>query len=196
MRPVRSTLASALALALVLPRAAPAQPAPDAGAAIPAPAPATPVAGGLEVRVGVAGIVLPEASGGSFSAQPEIRVGWFLADRLELQAEGSARVWPLGSVAPHSIGTVFNVLWFPPLGAGRRDLYLLAGGGGAYADPPVGDAAFDPLLRGGLGVTAPMAGLVPAWTSISFAVEYRGELVLADDADFVSGVSLGLLRSL
>jgi hypothetical protein len=153
-------------------------------------------AGTLEVQVGVAGIVLPEESRGTFSAQPEVRVGWFLRERLELQAEGDVRVWPLGTIAARSYGVSGNLLWYPPLADDRHDLYFLGGGGGAYTDPPgpAADTSFDPLLRGGVGLKVPLEGLNEAFRAIYFTAEYRGELILADSSDFVSGIALGLSR--
>ena len=151
---------------------------------------------GLVLRFGVAGIVLPEESGGTFSAQPELRLGWFPQAHLAVQVEGSARVWPLGAVASHSFGLAGNVLWFPPLSEGRRELYLLAGAGGYYTDPPVGDATFDPAVRGGVGVMAPLGGLAKSLSALRLSVEYRGEYLLADKTDFVSGIALGFSRNL
>jgi len=189
MTSIRPTLAAVL-LAALASTALAQESTPPAEEAAPE------IARGLVFRVGVAGIVLPEASNGTFSAQPEVRFGWFLQQRVAIQIEGSARVWPLGGVAARSYGLAGNVLWFPPLGREGRELYLLAGGGGAYTDPAVGDTSFDPAIRGGIGVLAPLAGLVPSLAGLRLAVEYRGELVRADETDFVSGISIGVSRNL
>jgi hypothetical protein len=152
----------------------------------------------IEVQVGVAGIVLPEASRGTFSAQPELRIGLFLSDHLELQGEASVRVWPLGVVAASSLGLSGNALFYPAT-ASRARIYFLGGGGGALTDPPgpAEDSSFDPLVRGGTGVRVALAGLgVPILDPLTFVAEYRGELVFADDTDFVSGISLGVSRFL
>lgn len=195
MSPVRCTLA-ALALVVLLSRAAAAEPQGTAPPGSPeaSPTPGTPQ--GLVLRIGVAGIVLPEDSRGMFGAQPEVRLGWFHRQRVAIQVEGSARVWPLGGIADRSYGVAGNVLWFPPFTAERRDFYLLAGGGGAYTEPAEGDASFDPEVRAGLGVLAPLAGLIPSLHSVYFAAEYRGALVFRDGTDFVSGIALGLSRKI
>lgn len=151
---------------------------------------------GLIVRIGVAGITLPEASDGTFSAQPEVRLGWFSGADLALQAEASVRVWPLGPVAARSYGVGGNLLWFPPPLQGGADLYLLGGGGGYYTDPAVGDASFDPVVRGGVGMMVPLKGMSGVLAGMRFAFEYRGEMLLADETDFVSGVSMGISREL
>lgn len=159
-------------------------------------APVGVAADGLVLRVGIAGIVLPEASGGTFSAQPELRIGWFTGVDMAVQVEASARVWPLGGVSAKSYGVAGNILWFPPLAGEQRDFYLLGGGGSYYSDPVLGDSSFDPVVRGGVGMLASLASLIPSAASVRLAVEYRGELLLADDTDFVSGIALGLSRNL
>ncbi len=167
------------------------EPVPETAAAI-AP-------GAIEIQLGVAGITLPESSRGTYSAQPELRLGFFLHEYMELQGELSVRVWPLGTVAANSYGVSGNVLFFIDPPTSRARLFLLGGGGGQFADPP-GPAegrSFDPLVRGGIGVRVSLAGTgVSLLQPLSFAAEYRGELVFADDTDFVSGISLGVSRFL
>lgn len=180
--------------ALLPPPTAPV--APPAAEEAEAEGPAGVVADGLVLRVGIAGIVLPEASGGTFSAQPELRIGWFTGVDMAVEVEASARVWPLGGVSAKSYGVAGNLLWFPSFGGDQRDFYLLGGGGGYYSDPVLGDASFDPVVRGGVGLLASLASLIPSAASVRLAVEYRGELLLADETDFVSGIALGLSRNL
>ena len=202
-------LSPVLASAQEAPEPKPAPLAPPMPAPVPAPAPAAEappdtalaepagaIPQGLVMRFGIAGIVLPEASGGTFSAQPELRLGWFPQAHIAIQIEGSARVWPLGPVAAHSFGLAGNLLWFPPISAGRRELYLLAGGGGYYTDPPLGGSSFDPALRAGVGVMAPMGGLVHSLSALRLSMEYRGEYLFADQTDFVSGIAIGFSRNL
>jgi hypothetical protein len=150
------------------------------------------VAGTMEVQVGAAGIVLPENTNGMVSAQPELRLGYFVSEGLQLQIVGDARVWPLGMVAPANYGVGAQFLWFPNLGPQNRNLYLLAGAGGAYSDPPRDDSQFDPLARVGLGVKVPLAGVGLGFLQRAhLTVEYRGELLFQDETDFVSGAAVG-----
>ncbi|GJM43885.1 MAG: hypothetical protein DHS20C21_07270 [Gemmatimonadota bacterium] len=154
------------------------------------------VSGTMEFQFGLTGMALPENSGGgSLSAQPELRVGRFVAEGVELQLVGDARVWPLGVTAPSSYGVSANLLWFPNLGPTSRNLYLLVGGGGALVDPPsaaVG-SSFDPLGRVGVGVKVPLSELSVSWTkSLFFTVEFREEYVAADESDYLSGISFSV----
>jgi hypothetical protein len=149
-------------------------------------------AGTWEIQAGLAGIVLPEDIEGTYSLQPEVRFGYFIADAIELQAQGDVRVWPLGSVAPNSYGVGGSVLWFPSIQE-ERNLYLLGGVGGAYTDPPgsAEDSSFDPLGRVGFGFKVPITGL--GFLDGSYLnLEYRGEMAFVDDPDFVSGAAIGL----
>lgn len=183
MSGVRLALASILAASVLRPGVGAAQTFPvDSGT--------------LEIQVGVAGIVLPEESDGLFSAQPELRVGWFVRDRIEFQVQGDVRIWPLGDTAARSYGGSGNLLWYPKLAGDRHDLYFLGGAGGAYSDPPdpALSSGFDPLVRGGIGLKVPLAGLSDALRSLFFNAEYRGELVLQDETAFVSGISIGVSR--
>lgn len=147
--------------------------------------------GSKEIQIGVAGIVLPENSLGTYSLQPEVRVGWFIREAVEVVLQGDVRVWPLGEKAANSYGAGVALAFFPKLNE-THNLYLLGGVGGAYADPPGAvDAGFDPLVRAGFGFKVPVAGL-PLLPGAYLNVEYRGEFVLADENDFVSGAALGL----
>ncbi len=151
-------------------------------------------AGTWEIQAGLAGIVLPEDIQGTYSLQPEARLGFFIVDAIELQAQVDVRVWPLGSVAPNSYGFGGSVLWFPSIQE-ERNLYLLGGVGGAYTDPPgsVEDSSFDPLGRAGFGFKVPITGTGLGFLDGSYLnLEYRGEMVFVDDPDFVSGAAIGL----
>lgn len=147
--------------------------------------------GTKELQIGVAGIVLPENVNGTFSAQIEARVGLFLKEALEAQVAGDVRLWPLGDKAPDSYGIGVNFLWYPKLYE-DRNLYVLAGAGGALTDPPgPDDGGFDPLMRAGFGFKVPVSKFV--FIPASFlTIEYRGEMLFADDSDFVSGAGLAL----
>jgi hypothetical protein len=154
---------------------------------------AVPIAPGTwEFQAGIAGIVLPEDIPGTYSLQPEARIGYFIREGIELQAQGDVRVWPLGSVAPNHYGVGGSVLWFPPIQE-ERSLYLLGGMGGAYSDPPGSEeeSSFDPLARAGFGFKVPISGLGPLDGSY-LNLEYRGEMAFTDDPDFVSGAAIGL----
>jgi hypothetical protein len=164
---------------------------------VPASAQTFPMASGtLEVQFGLAAIVLPEGSDGAYSAQPELRVGLFLMPGLELQVQGDARLWPLGSVAAKSYGASAHLLWFPALSPENRNFYLMAGGGGALSDPPARtglDSGFDPLLRGGLGYKVPVSGLDFGFLKRPhLTVEGRLEALFQDETDLVSGGSVAL----
>jgi hypothetical protein len=156
--------------------------------------PVTP--GTLELQVGFAAITLPEGSDGSYSAQPQVRLGMFLAPGLALQVEGSFRIWPLGAVAPGSIGASAQIAWFPTLGQGNRNLYLMAGAGATRNDPPARtglDTSTDPQARVGLGYKIPLSNLDLGFVSKAHLnVEYRAEFLLEDETALVSGASLGL----
>ena len=87
MSRVRLALLSALASSALLPRIAACQTVPvDPGT--------------FEFQLGVASITLPEESDGMYSAEPELRVGWFLRQTLEVMVQGNIRAWPLGATAP------------------------------------------------------------------------------------------------
>ncbi len=147
--------------------------------------------GTMELQAGIAAIILPESVDGTFSAQPEVRFGYFLREAVELQVIGDVRVWPLGAKAPHSYGIGGVLLWFPRVHE-DRNFYLLAGAGGAYTDPPGTEgSSFDPLGRAGFGFKVPMEGFgfLP---SAFMTIEYRAELSFADETDFVSGAALGI----
>jgi hypothetical protein len=151
--------------------------------------------GTLEIQVGVGAILLPESSDGTYSAQPEVRVGLFLMPGVQLQVQGDARLWPLGSVAPKSYGASAHLVWFPSLGPENRNLYLMAGGGGALTDPPARtglDSGFDPLFRGGLGYKIPLSGLRLGFLrQTHLNVEARLEAIFQDEVDVVSGGAIG-----
>jgi hypothetical protein len=155
--------------------------------------PVTP--GTIEVQAGMAGVVLPEASDGTYSAQPEFRVGYFLAPALQLQLVVHSRLWPLGAVAARNHGVVAHAVWFPNLGPQNRNLYLMAGAGGARNVPPPAtglDVSFDPLLRGGVGYKIPLQDVGLGFlSSTHLTVEYRAEYWLQDEAAFVSGAAFG-----
>ena len=59
-----------------------------------------------------------------------------MAEGIEAQFTADGRVWPLGAKAPRSYGGGLNILWFPNIAQGKRNLYFLVGGGGAWVDPP------------------------------------------------------------
>ena len=151
------------------------------------------VAGTMEIQLGAAGVILPENTNGMVSAQPELRVGFFVSEGLQLQFVGDARVWPLGTIAPPSYGASAQFLWFPNLGPQNRNLYVLGGMGGAYSDPLVGDSAFDPLARAGLGFKVPLGDFGLGFVTRShLTVEYRAEMIFQDETDLVSGVAVGI----
>jgi hypothetical protein len=147
--------------------------------------------GDLEVQVGIAGITLPEGTGGTWSMQPLGRVGFFLARELELQVEGGYRIWPLGPVAPKSLSLGGNILWHPSVLSKDKSLYLLAGLATYSADPPGGASTeWNALGRGALGFRVPLEnlGFLSAW---QLSVEFRSEYVLEDERDLVSGAAVG-----
>ena len=155
------------------------------------------VPGTLEIQGGVSAVSLPEETVGSVSAQPEARLGYFVAEGVMVQLAADARVWPLGNTAPSLYGLAANVLWFPNLGPRNRNVYLMAGGGGVLLDPPgaVVDSSIDPLLRGGLGFKVPMEEVgMSLLKSLHFTVEFRGDYVLADENSFLSGVTFAFSR--
>lgn len=184
---MRSVLAALLGVALLLPAGALAQTFPV-------------VRGSTEVEFGFAGIVLPESEDGTYSAQPELRFGYFLAEGLELQLGLHGRIWPLGAVASKNYGVAGHVRWYPNLGPGNRNLYLLGGAGAARNDPPPRipeEASVDPFARGGLGYKIPLRDLGIGFLSgAHLATEYRLEYVLRGDNDLVSGGLLALSYSL
>jgi hypothetical protein len=153
------------------------------------------VKGAVEIQAGIGATLMPEDEEGFVSVQPELRVGWFLGDGLMIQAMGDSRVWPLGTVGSSSYGVTGNLLWFPNLGPGNRNFYLLGGAGGTLQDPPgpAEGSSFDTLLRAGIGAKAPMAGVGVGWLDVSyFTMEFRTDLVIQDETNFVSGISMGL----
>src|SRR5262245_51320053 len=85
--------------ALPPPALAPATQTPPIEAAAPE-APSAPRT--LEIQLGVAGVTLPEESNGLCSAEPELRLGWFIRPNVEFQAQGDIRAWPLGNIAAKS----------------------------------------------------------------------------------------------
>jgi hypothetical protein len=148
-------------------------------------------AGTIEVQAGMAAIGLPEATNGTYSAQPELRLGFFLVEGLEAQLEANIRMWPLGSVAPHSAGAAAHLAWYPSLGPGHRNLYLLAGGGVSRNDPPgvLTVRTFDPLARAGLGYKIPLSQLgMGAVPHGFFTTEFRAEMHFEEQTDIVSGI--------
>jgi hypothetical protein len=162
--------------------------------------PVTP--GTLEFQLGIAGIVLPEDQNGTFSAQPEVRAGYFVLEGLQLQAEANARVWPLGNQAPKSYGLGAHVLWFPrPFPS--RSVYALGGLAVSYldyADRYQIESGVVPSVRVGGGIKVSLAkGFVRFMRSGHFTVEYRGEWIRLNEdmvvsgrqVDFVSGIALG-----
>lgn len=155
------------------------------------------VAGTMEFGAGATALALPEEITGSISAQPELRVGYFLAEGLMLQVVGDARVWPLGTVAPSTYGVAGSILWFPNLGPRSRNMYLTAGGGGNFVSPPnpSDDSSVDPLLRIGMGVKVPMEEIgLNFLHPYHFTVEFREEIAVGDETDFLSGISFGFSR--
>jgi hypothetical protein len=153
------------------------------------------VPGTLEIGAGMAAVALPEATTGSISAQPEVRVGYFFAEGMMLQVVADTRVWPLGIVAPTSYGIAGNVLWFPNLGPQNRNLYLMAGAGGALVDPPgpAKGSSVDPMIRGGLGVKVSLADVgLHFLRPFHLTVEFREEYVHSDENDFLAGLAFGL----
>jgi hypothetical protein len=148
-------------------------------------------AGTVEVQAGMAAIGLPEGTDGTYSAQPELRVGWFLSEGVEVQGVGHIRMWPLGAVAPHNAGAALHLLWYPSIGPGHRNLYLMGGGGIARNDPPgvLVERTFDPLARAGLGYKIPLSGLgLGAMSAGWFATEFRLEMNFEDDTGVVAGI--------
>jgi hypothetical protein len=153
------------------------------------------VAGTLEFQGGMAAVSLPEQNFGSVSAQPELRIGYFFSEGMMAQLVADTRVWPLGTAAPSFWGVSGNVLWFPNLGPRSRNLYLLAGGGGALVDPPAAaeGSSFDPLLRGGLGIKVSLVEVgLTFLQQLHLTVEFREEMVVGDETDLLSGVAVGL----
>jgi hypothetical protein len=159
--------------------------------------------GTIEMQVGVAGIVLPENFRGTFSAQPEARIGYFISRGLELQAQGDVRVWPLGGKAPDHYGIGVSALYFPALRE-EQNFYLLGGLGGALIDPPgPPEGGVKPFARAGVGFKVSMAGLKFLGSGF-LNMEYRFEKVFVDAAELfddptreggsslVSGAALGL----
>ena len=144
-----------------------------------------------EIQAGVAGIVLPEAEQGTYSAQPELRLGFFIAEGLQLQLEANGRVWPLGDVASKSLGTAGHLVWFPKLGPQNRNLYLMGGAGMVRTNPPLrlhSEVSYDPLLRGGMGYKIPLQDLgIGFLTAAHLTAEYRFEYLMQDEDDLVSG---------
>jgi len=175
---MRFRFAALVAAAVSAPVLAQAQPAPvDAGT--------------LEVQAGMAAIGLPESTNGTYSAQPELRLGYFLADGVELQAVGHIRMWPLGPVAPHSAAGAVHLLWYPSLGPGHRNLYLMAGGGITRNDPPgvLLERTFDPLARFGIGYKIPLSGLaIGAMSGGWLTAEFRGEALFEEYTSPVAGI--------
>ncbi len=150
------------------------------------------VPGSLEIQGGIGMVLMPEEEKGFVSAQPELRVGYFFAEGVMLQAMGDTRVWPLGTVGSSSYGVTGNILWFPNFA--DRSLYFLGGAGGTLQDPPGEEgSSFDTLLRGGLGMKASLAGIGAGWLAAShFTMEYRTDIVMKDETNIVSGIALGL----
>jgi hypothetical protein len=152
--------------------------------------------GTIEVQLGLGAIMLPEGSDGTYSAQPELRVGLFLWPGLQLQVQGDARLWPLGGVAAKSYGACAHLLWFPELSPENRSFYLMAGAGGALNDPPARtglDSGFDPMLRGGVGYKVPLSGLEVGFLKRThLTVEGRLEALFQDETDLVSGGAVAL----
>ncbi len=152
------------------------------------------VVGTLEFQGGFTAITVPEASNALIGTQPEVRVGYFIREGVQLQAMLDTRVWPLGDVGATSHGITANLLWFPNLGPRSRNLYLLVGAGGAIVDPPgaLDSSGFDALVRGGVGAKVSLEDLTISWlTPLHLTVEFRTEYLLADESDIVSGVALG-----
>jgi hypothetical protein len=148
------------------------------------------VPGTTEIQVGVTAISIREDEGGLWSLNPQLRIGFFLQPGFEFQAEGNFRAWPGGAVGGKSYGGGGNLLWYPNLAPTSRNMYLLAGAGGSYFDPPgLKESEFDVALRGGLGYKAPIH--LPFLGSAHLTAEYRGEYLLTDPTDFVSGAALG-----
>lgn len=152
----------------------------------------TPTAAGtLEVQGGMAAIGLPEGTDGTYSAQPELRVGYFLSEGIEAQVVGHIRMWPLGMVAPHNAGAAVHLLWYPSLGPGHRNLYLMGGGGIARNVPPgvLAGRTLDPLGRAGLGYKVPLSGLgLGAMSAGWFTTEFRMEMHFGDETSVVAGI--------
>jgi len=159
--------------------------------------------GTIEMQFGAAGIVLPENFRGTFSAQPEARIGYFISKGLEIQAQGEVRVWPLGGQAPDHYGIGVSALYFPALRE-EQNFYLLGGLGGALIDPPGElEGGFKPFARAGVGFKVSMAGLKFLGSGF-LNMEYRFEKLFVDDAELfddptlesgssvVSGAAIGL----
>jgi hypothetical protein len=178
---MRLRFAAVTAAALLLPVLARAQPTPVG-------------AGTLEVQGGIAAIGMPESTRGTYSAQPELRLGYFLADGVELQAAAHIRMWPLGAVAPHNAAAAAHLLWYPELGPGHRNLYLMAGGGVARNDPPgyLIERTFDPLARFGVGYKIPLADLgLGAMSAGWLTTEFRVEALFEEYTSPVAGIAVG-----
>jgi hypothetical protein len=100
-------------------------------------------------------------------------------------------MWPLGSVAPHNAGGGAHLLWYPALGPGHRNLYLMGGGGIARNEPPgaFAERTFDPLGRAGVGYKIPLSELgLGAMSRGWLTTEFRAEMLLEDETDIVSGI--------
>ena len=150
------------------------------------------VTGTTEIQIGVSGITLPRDSGGLWSLNPELRIGFFLQPGFELQAEGNFRAWPGGAVSGRSYGGGGNLVWYPNLGPQSRNLYLLGGASGVLSEPPGQDedTELDVTGRGGVGYKAPIA--FPWLAGAHLSVEYRGEVIVTRDRAFVSGAAIGI----
>ena len=151
--------------------------------------------GTMEFGAGMAAVTLPEETSGSISAQPEVRVGYFFAPGMMLQAVADMRVWPLGVVAPTRYGIAGDVLYFPNLGPQNRNLYLMAGAGGTIVNPPgpAKGTSVDEMIRGGVGIKVSLANVgLHFLRPFHFTVEFREEYVHSDENDLLSGLSFGL----
>ncbi|MAF26945.1 MAG: hypothetical protein QF819_07575 [Gemmatimonadota bacterium] len=151
------------------------------------------VASTTEYGIGMAALTLPEEVRGPHSLRMDVRGGYFVAEGLQMQAEASVRFWPLGNRAPRGYGMGANALWFPDLGPGNRNMYLLLGGGVVRQNYPGQEATMDGLARVGFGVKLRSPVLRYVWMTHA-AVEFRSEAHFADEVETTSGFTVGVSR--
>ncbi|MEZ5066392.1 MAG: hypothetical protein R3B81_16820 [bacterium] len=149
--------------------------------------------GTWEGQVGVTGVTLAEYLDAMWAIQVEGRVGRFLREGIELQAVGSARVWPLGDQSPKAFGTTANLLYFPRI-TESHNLYFLVGAGGLYRSSPnetLGDTGFDGLARVGFGTKVHPSDT--GWIShFHLTSEFRIEMLFEQEVNTVAGITFGL----
>jgi hypothetical protein len=152
------------------------------------------VPGALEIQAGVAAVVLPEDSRGTHTIEPLGRIGYFLAEGIELEVEVSTRVWPLGAIAPKSIAVGGALSWYPNLGPQNRNVFLSGGVGVLSEDPPgvKEGTTWDGFARGAFGFKVPLEGVgLGLLDALHLSIEFREEALFQESTDFVSGAVIG-----